>query len=459
MDKILWSFIKFLIRFMFLQYRFLKMIFYDYWRKNLHLWIINAYFFGISFLWNSLHPLLLPAILLRYVSDNQKNTYLGLLTGAGLIIAMIVQPVAGAVSDRWASRWGRRRPLILTGTLLDMLFLGILAMAGGIPGLAIGYIGLQFTSNTAHGPAQGLLPDRVPAEHLGHGSAVKNALDMLGIIVASLLMGGFFHKDGSNWPASIGIVAAVLLVTMAITVFGTREESSHQAATGAQAGASLRDTFRIPWSAAPGYGLLILSRFVFLIGVYGVQAFAQYYIRDTLHVDNPVALAGTLMAVIAISLLVFALGSGWLCDRIGRKPVHIIAAVLVAAGSLLMITAHSANEILLYGGTIGAGIGVFLTSNWALATGLAPVEDAGKFLGLTNLATAGAGAISRLTGPALDWLNNRWPGAFYGYTALFLSSALFALLALLVLVRVPEPSRTRKEESSSMRSRPEADLP
>ena len=124
-----------------------------------------------------------------------------------------------------------------------------------------------------------------------------------------------------------------------------------------------------------------------------------------------------------------------------------------------MITARSESAILLFGGIIGAGIGVFLTSNWALATGLAPAADAGKFLGLTNLATAGAGALSRLSGPALDWLNNRWPGSFYGYTALFLSSALFALLALLVLIRVPEPSRVRKESSSPVRSRSEANLP
>ncbi|MGD0173466.1 MAG: MFS transporter, partial [Anaerolineales bacterium] len=150
---------------------------------------VNAYFFGLSFMWNSLHLILLPTILLLYVANDQKNTVLGLLTGIGLIIAMVIQPVAGAVSDRWASRFGRRRPLIALGTLGDFLFLGVMAIAAGVPGLAIGYIGLQFTSNTAHGPVQGLLPDLVPAEQMGRGSAIKSALDMLGLIVASLFMG------------------------------------------------------------------------------------------------------------------------------------------------------------------------------------------------------------------------------------------------------------------------------
>jgi MFS family permease len=402
---------------------------------------LNAYFFGLSFMWNSLHVILLPAILLQYVPGDQKNTVLGLLTGAGLVIAMIVQPVAGAISDRWASRWGKRRPLILSGTLADPVFLAVMAAAGGVPGLAIGYIGLQIASNTAHGPMQGLLPDRMPPGKLGRGSAVKSALDMLGLIAASLLMGRFLREDGSNWPASVGIVAAVLALTAAITLAGAREADSRYPAAGGPMRERLENMFRVDWKSAPGFASLILSRLVFLAGVYGVQAFAQYYIRDTLGVADPVALTGDLMAVIAVSLTAFAFGSGWLCDRFGRKPLHVVSSILVAGGSLLMIAAHSPGAVLLCGSIIGSGAGMFITSNWALATDLAPKAEAGKFLGLTNLATAGAGAFSRLTGPLLDGLNNWQPGRFLGYTALFLGSAVFALLMLVVLVRVPEGLR------------------
>jgi MFS family permease len=404
---------------------------------------LNAYFFGLSFMWNSLHLILLPTILLLYVPNDQKNGVLGLLTGVGLIIAMIIQPVAGAISDRWASRWGRRRPLVFLGTITDFLFLGVLAIAGGLPGLAIGYIGLQFTSNTAHGPVQGLLPDLVPPEQLGRGSAVKSALDMLGLIVASLLMGRFLLENGSNWLTAVVIVAAVLAITTLITLAGSREQDSRGKASTAPLHEKPWDMFRVQWSMAPGFAWLILSRFVFLAGVYGVQAFAQYFIRDTLGVADPVKLTGDLMAAIAVSLTAFAFGSGWLCDRFGRKPLHVVAALLVAGGSLLMIMAHSPTAVLLCGSIIGAGAGVFITSNWALATDLAPQAEAGKFLGLTNLATAGAGALSRFTGPALDWLNNLQPGRFMGYTALFISSAFFALLALIVLLKVPEGLKKR----------------
>jgi MFS family permease len=399
---------------------------------------LNANFFGLSFMWNALHVILLPAILLQFVPDDQKNGVLGVLTGVGLVIAMIIQPLAGAASDGWLSRWGRRRPLILAGTLLDFVFLAVLALAAGIPGLAVGYIGLQFSSNTAHGPSQGLLPDRVPPDQLGRGSAVKSTLDMLGLIGASLLIGHFLHEDASNQIPAMGIVAAVLALFAALTLFGTHEADSRHTAETRPVEGGMADIFRVNWKKAPGFAGLILSRFVFLAGVYGIQAFAQYYVRDTLNVGDPVALTGNLMAVIALSLTVFAFGSGWLCDRFGRKPLHAAAAILVAGGSLLLIPSQSPEAVLLCGSIIGAGAGVFLTSNWALATDLAPLPEAGKFLGLTNLATAGAGALSRLTGPGLDWLNNHWPGSHYGYTALFISSAVFALLALFVLARVPE---------------------
>jgi len=114
--------------------------------------VLNAYWLGLSFMWNALHPIILPAVLLNYVPDDKKNTYLGLLTFLGLVIAMLVQPLSGAVSDGWKSRFGRRRPLMVFGTLFDFAFLSILAWTGGLGWLFIGYIGLQLSSNIAHGP-------------------------------------------------------------------------------------------------------------------------------------------------------------------------------------------------------------------------------------------------------------------------------------------------------------------
>jgi len=358
------------------------------------------------------------------------------------VIAMVVQPVSGAISDRWASRWGRRRPLIVIGLLFDFVFLGILAFAGGIPALAIGYLGLQISSNLAHGPMQGLLPDRVPPDELGRGSALKNSFDIGGMIVALLFMGRLFSPEATRLGGSAGIVIAVMAVSTGITVWWAREESSLHLPKGRSVGESLKEMARIDWRKNASFAWLVVVRWVFFLGVYGIQAFAQYYVRDVLKAENFVQVTGDLLAAIVFGILAFSFISGFLSDRVGPKPLHVAAALLAAVGSVLMLMARTPTTALIFGGVLGAGVGVFLTANWALLNQLAPPEEAGKFMGLTNLATAGGGALARLFGPAIDGLNLLQPGANLGYSFLFISSAVFAVISALLLRKVIAPQRS-----------------
>ena len=146
--------------------------------KTRHYVAMNVYWFGMAFLWNGLHPIILPALLLRFVPESLKNTTLGGVTFVGLILAMVIQPLAGGLSDRTRSRWGRRRPWILVGVLLSLLILVGMALASSLWGLLAAYLFLQVASNVGHGPAQGLIPDLVPSERRGLASGIKNLFDM-----------------------------------------------------------------------------------------------------------------------------------------------------------------------------------------------------------------------------------------------------------------------------------------
>ncbi|RJP53708.1 MAG: MFS transporter [Anaerolineaceae bacterium] len=407
---------------------------------------LNAYWVGISFMWNALHPIILPAVLLNFVPDAKKNTWLGILTFVGLIIAMIIQPLAGALSDNWHSRWGRRRPLIVLGTLFDFIFLAILGWAGGLTWLFIGYIGLQFSSNLAHGPLQGLLPDRVPASQLGTASSLKNFMDMLSLVIVSLLAGRLMDSSTRDATLILSVILAVLAVSAAITIFGTREEptDSPQSPQTKNLGAlrGLRgDTFRINFRENASYWWLIAERGLFLLGIYGVQAFAQYYLQDVLRVPDPPKQTGDLLAAITIGLVILVLIGGWLTDKFGAKKVLYAASIITTIGMSLMLLARDMSTLTIFASIIGGGIGLFLTSNWALANALAPSDQAGKFLGLTNLATAGSGALARLEGPAIDALNDAAPGQWVGYTALFVFGAVctFASMFLLKKIQIPSP--------------------
>jgi len=399
--------------------------------------VLNAYWVGLSFMWNALHPIILPAVLLNYVPDAKKNTYLGLLTFLGLVLAMVIQPLSGALSDGWKSRFGRRRPLIAFGTLFDFLFLSALAWGGGLVWLFIGYIGLQLSSNIAHGPLQGLLPDRVPQTQLGVASSLKTFMDMLSLIIASLLAGRLLDSVSRDPTAIMLVVIGLLAVSAAITIFGVREEPAltHERTDWR----SLLGQFRIDFQQNTSYWWLIAERALFLLGIYGVQAFAQYYLQDVLRVPDPPKQTGDLLAALTVALVILVLIGGWLTDKYGAKRVLYFATFIAAGGIFLMMFATDMRGLTIFGAILGAGIGLFLTSNWALANGLAPEAEAGKYLGLTNLATAGSGALARLEGPALDWLNAAYPGAWIGYKGLFVFGAV-CILASVFLLRKIEPN-------------------
>lgn len=404
--------------------------------RTIDLFVINTYWFGLSILWNSLHVIILPAVLLNFVPEARKNTFLGLLTFVGLIIAMIVQPLSGNRSDHWYSRWGRRRPLISLGTALDFIFLAFLGWAGGLIWVAAGYIGLQFASNIAHGPAQGLIPDQVPPEQHGAASGIKNLFDMSGLVVASLLMGNLMDPQAAQPLAPIVIIAGILLVSAAVTILGIREEPHLENAQGDD------QPVHVPVSQIlrdnPHYARLIASRFAFLIGVYAVQSFAQYFIRDVIDTPNPVKLTGDLMAAIALPLIAFAVGGGWLGDRFGHRLMLYMASGFGILGSLTLMSARTASQVLMCGAIFGLGIGLFLTSNWATLSRMAPAAQAGAYLGLTNLATAGSAASGRLLGPVIDLLNNTRPGVYLGYSAMFAFGALSILLSAILLWKTGE---------------------
>lgn len=385
-------------------------------------------------MWNSIHPILLPAVLLNYVPDAKKNTYLGLLTFVGLVIAMIVQPISGSLSDGWRSRFGRRRPLAVVGTLFDFVFLSVLAWAGGLIWLFIGYVGLQFSSNIAHGPMQGLMPDRVPRSQMGVASSLRTFMDMLSLVFASLLAGRLLDPITRDPAPIMMIVMSLLAVSASLTFFGVKEKRTlEQTRTDWK---SLLGSFRINVRENSSYWWLIGERMFFLLGIYGIQAFAQYYLQDVLRVPDPPQQTGDLLAALTITMVILVLLAGWLTDKYGAKRILVIGTCIAAVGMLLMLFAIDMRGLTIFGSVLGAGIGLFLTSNWALANSLAPQEQAGKYLGLTNFASAGSAALSRLEGPVLDWLNAMWPGAWVGYKGLFIFGAVCMLLSIYFLQKI-----------------------
>ena len=147
---------------------------------------LNLFWLGLNIRNTALGSIFMPYLVGLFAPEAIKNSALGGMRSAGLIIAMLVQPAAGLLSDRSTSRFGRRRPYILVGALLDLVFLTVIALSRDYWTLLIGVLLIQFSSNISHGPLQALIPDLVPEDQRGRASAVKSLLELLPLVLVGL---------------------------------------------------------------------------------------------------------------------------------------------------------------------------------------------------------------------------------------------------------------------------------
>jgi MFS family permease len=484
--------------------------------KNLHWYdhlAINSYWLGINIASGILTPILMPALVLMFMPAEMKNTYLANVRVIGLSVAMMFQPIAGMLSDRSTAKMGRRRPFIIWGAILNVIFLFIigsspsfmdanskliLGVTAAYLVLTIGTILMQFSSNLGQAAVQGLMPDVVPENQRGRSSGYKSLLELLPAALVALFIGGMVDK-GLIWPV-IGIIMAGFIITMLITVIFVKEEPLKQKSTGkvvepilriialtaifvgvtraaiwlvsssgkllTNAGVTLNTqiilvglaglvamagsiVFGVYFGAQVGIGKdarqhmsfiwWVINRLLFLAAVGSIQGFALYFLRDVMHDPKPATTTSILMAAVAVFLMLSAVVGGYISDRVGKKRLVAIAAVIAAIGAVLLLFARSLPLLIISGAIIGIGTGLFSAANWALGTKLVPPAEAGKYLGISNLAGAGAGIVGAgIGGPMADSFNALQPGL--GYLVIFAIYAGLFLISILTLskVKVPE---------------------
>ena len=378
---------------------------------------ITIFGFALTALWQGFHTIILPLRLLDFIAESQKNTYLGLLTFTGLILAMAVQPIAGEISDRSGFNWGRRRPYILLGTTLLILLLPGVSLVGSYIAIFAIYCLMQVSSNTAQGPYQAFIPDLVPEKRRGLASGVKSLLEIVGGIALVRLIGYFMGQyttgEGSFWLwLVLWALAVVLLGAMLATVLTVREQPG-KGSSQLPLLSTLYKSFKIDVKTNTDFVLFLISRLLIFMALATIQTFALFYLRDVVGVANPATATADLLIAAGIGMIVAVYPAGRLSDRIGRRPVVVSSGLLGAFGILVIFFSPSYGYIICGGAILGIATGAFLSSNWALATDLVARGEEARYLGLTNLATAGGAALARLIGPVIDFFNRYTPGLGY----------------------------------------------
>lgn len=459
---------------------------------------INLFWLGLNVRNTAVGSVFTPYLLALFVPEGERNSALGFISTAGLIIAMLVQPAAGLLSDRSTSRFGRRRPFLVIGSLFDVLFLALIALSSNFAMLLMATLLIQFSANLSHGPLQGLIPDLVPPEQRGRASAVKAVLELLPIVLVGFTIAQLVGAGEFGW--AVFATGIVILITMLLTVIFVHEEPLREkppvsfkgpmlrtlgmlagilvgALAGLASGGAIGGLLGLAawpfvgkaaalavmvglggmtamviavvagvWSGAlavlgqealqnASFTWWIVNRLFFLAAATSFQGFLPFFLMYTfgMTAEQAASTNGTLMTVIGLFILASALGGGWLADRFGKRRMAWWSGIVAALGaSLALITIWLPHMSLLYlaGILIGLGTGFFMTSNWALGADLAPAQEAGRYLGVSNLAGAGAGMIGKgMGGPLADYLNGFQPGL--GYFAIFAAYAvLFAMSAV-----------------------------
>ncbi len=400
---------------------------------NFALFRMSSYGFGMIGFLLAMDTVILPVLVKGLAPGEWKNTYLAALGFSGLLIAGLIQPLVGRTSDQTRSPLGRRIPYMLWGGAFVCIAMPGLGFAPSYWVLLAVWLFMQANFNIGYGPYQALIRDLVPMSRVGAASAIKILSDAVGalalIAICSTLIGRATAGTEGQWVwASLGVIAAT--VTAATLLSSTTVRAREIAAGASGVEPAPVEAQRQPFH--PQLGRFVASRLLIMTAVTAFPTFGLYFLEESVGLSNPTQALGRMILVVGGALALSIYPSGWISDRIGRKPVVVFGAAAAALSSIWLIWANDVAGVLITASCLGAAIGTLLTSNWAMANELGVKGREALHMSIINLATTAGSAASKLMGPGIDWLNGRSDGA--GYEALLITNALFFFLGALLLL-------------------------
>lgn len=411
-----------------------------------HQFSVSAFWFAVNLLWGALLIIIIPSQMMNISPKNYAWTT-GLLLGLGAIPALIIPLLIGPLSDRCMSKWGRRRPYMVTGVMINLVGLAMVWFAGKNLSLGLyfgGYLVVQIGNNISTGAYNGIIPDVVPVEQRGEASGWMAAMSQLGTI-AGVASAGVLMKFGYATAAFI-VVGTSMIIFLAITALGTREIPRKTTPDRLDLIKFIKNLWIDP-RKHPDFSWVWITRALVVMGLWTVQEYMQYYLVDVVGVkpEQKEMTAGIVLVISLICATITGLIGGSISDKIGRKKVVYTANTMIAAACFAFILFHSLNYVYIIAAIFGLGFGAYYSVDWALGCDVLPnKDDAAKDMAVwhismvlpQSIALPVSGIILSLFGKTIT----KSPGgevAHYtqnGYTAIFSLAAFFLLLGA-VLIR------------------------
>jgi MFS family permease len=353
---------------------------------------------ALSALYAGVGTVLLPLQIER-IDRAHKVAALGVVAGVSALVALLFNPVGGALSDRTRSRFGRRTPWLVGASALLLVPLSFIGQAGTVFLVLVGWSVTQAAANLYQAPLTAVVPDRVQKARRGLASSVTGVASVLGG-VAGVGLAGALSK---HLTAGYLVLGVLLLASAWYFVLSTVDASSAELARPPRdtrpATARLADFM----SALKhrDFALVFASRALAILGYFLVVSYELYILTD--YVRLPAGLKPTqgvpiLAAISAVGALVAAAVTGPLSDRLDRrKPFVIVSSAIAGAGCILPVLVPTFGALEAFAAFAGLAFGTYLSVDAALVTLVLPrSEDAARDLGVLNIANAGPQVLAPL---------------------------------------------------------------
>jgi len=420
---------------------------------------ISLYWLGLSAVWSGFLDIVNGRLQFTgLVPQGREGAGAFEISILGTIIAILVQPTVGSISDYTMTRWGRRKPYIFIGSVLDLVFLYGIATSNTVLALAVFVALLQFSSNFAQGPFQGYVPDLVPAPQVGLASGLIGLFsafgNIAGFVVAAIAI-KFSETDPNAFFYGTMALGAIEFGTMLSVVVRVDEGRRAKPRNGRSWLSVAREAWGTDILQERSFLWLVGSRFFVLLAGALLVTLSTFYLAQTFGLgagatgEAKLILLGVVLAGITLAVV----PSARLSDRIGRKNVIYGACAIGAAGLAIAALAPSVPVAMLGAALFAVAAGSFLAVDWALMTDIIPKASSGRYMGISNVATASSGIVALALGGAgvMDTVN-----AILGYgtgprAALWLGVLCYIIGALLLR---PVDERRREDPAPVLEMSP-----
>jgi len=383
--------------------------------------------------------ILLLTLKLSAITPDNVAGALALVTGIGAFVAMIFNPVAGAIGDRTRFQFGRRRTWILTGAILGGVSLVGIGLATEVWQIAILWALAQASFNFQLSANNALVAEQVEESRRGSISGLLGAIPATAPLIGISLMNEMSQQSEiAKWTvlAIIGVIGAIIAVILL-------RDGRYRVPAKEKNGKTKFFLWKIIPDPRkfPAFGSAWITRFL-LLSCTSAGVFNSVYLAERFRF-SPAELSSKIMGTSIVStflVLVFSVIGGVVSDHLRRqKPFVIVAGILMGLSLILQGFAPSFTVVLIAIVLMGIGSGLFSAVDMALMTRVLPnKENAAKDLGVFNIANTLPQSIIPAVAPLLLSLG--------GYEIFFSFMGILGILGGIAVLKVPEMSARDNSE-------------